>query len=84
MFIGMSPTCPRYELVVWRTAYSSTGYVQHGRFDALITIDLGAVCRAVGLLVWWLRLNSFICKPNQDYYPLILRPKCIMKKLSQN
>jgi len=51
MFMGVSPTSHRYELIVWRTIYSTTIYVQQGHFDALMTIDLGVVCWAVGLLV---------------------------------
>ena len=49
MFMGVSPTCHRYELFVWRTIYFTTIYVQHGLFDAVITIDLGAMCWAVDL-----------------------------------
>ena len=61
MFTGVSQTCHRYELFVWRTIYSTTIYVQHGHFDALVTIDLGTMCWAVGLLVaikfFYLRLR---------------------------
>jgi len=51
MFIGVSPPWSRYDLLVWRTIYSPTIYVQPGHFDALMTIDLGAMCWTVGLLV---------------------------------
>jgi len=49
-FMGVLPTCCGYELIVWRTSYSTTIYVQHDLFDALMTIDLGHMCWAVGLL----------------------------------
>jgi len=29
MFIGVTPTCHRYELIAWRTIYFTTIYVQH-------------------------------------------------------
>jgi len=80
LFKGVLPTCPIYELFVCRTIYSPTIYVQQGHFDALMTVDLGAVCRSV----CWLQLSCFICKPSQGYYPLILRQKPIMERLSQN
>ena len=50
MFMGASPTCHSNELIVWRNIYPTAIYVQHGHFDALMTIDLGAMCWAVGLL----------------------------------
>jgi len=50
MFIGVSPTCPRYEVFMWRTIYSPI-YVQHRHFDALMTIDLVAMCWEISLVV---------------------------------
>ena len=60
MFMGVSPTCPRYGLFAWRTIYSSTVYVEQGDFDAFMTIDLGALCWVVGLL----GAIKFICLQN--------------------
>ena len=42
---------------MWRAIHSTTISIQHGHFDALMTIDSGAMRRAVGLLV---ELSSFI------------------------
>ena len=50
MLMEVSPIFHRYELIVWRTIYSPIIYVQHGHIDALMTIDLGAMCWAVSLL----------------------------------
>jgi len=44
VFMGVSLTCHRYEFIAWRTIYSTTIY---GHFDALMAINLGAMCWAV-------------------------------------
>jgi len=79
MFMGVSPTCHRNELVVWRSIYFTTIYVQHGHFDAVMT-KVWETC--AGQSVCWLQLSSFICRPSQDVYPLILRVTALCRVIA--
>jgi len=48
MFIGVSPTCHRYELIVWKTTSFTTIYVQHGYFFGRCSHDHGFGSHVVG------------------------------------